>query len=57
MNREKYPPTDFDLRKLRADDETWDQAQRYEVAYQLARIGDLLEKMVEHGLPVSVGNR
>jgi hypothetical protein len=41
--RDKYPPTDFELRHRRGDEETWEQAAQYEAAYQLARIAQALE--------------
>lgn len=43
INREKFPPADFDLRHRHGDEETWEQAAQYETAYQLARIADALE--------------
>lgn len=53
MNREQYPPRDFDLRRRNGDEETWEQAAAYETAYQLARIAEVLENMIENGLPVA----
>lgn len=52
MNRELHPQYDFDLRHRHGDDETWEQAAQYETAYQLARIANVLERMVENGLQV-----
>jgi len=40
------PPNDFNLRSRAGDDESWEQAQQYEVAYQLARIANALESML-----------
>lgn len=50
MNREQYHQPDFDLRKPRGDEETWEQAMQYEVAYQLARIANTL-KAIQEALP------
>lgn len=55
--REQYPQVDFDLRRRHGDDETWEQAQQYETAYQLARIANALENMIANGLPVSGSGR
>ncbi len=53
--REKYPQRDFELGQRNGDDETWEQAAQYETAYQLARIANALEHMIENGLPVAGG--
>ena len=47
MNREKFPLADFQLGQRNGDHETWENAAQYEIAYQLARIGDILERMAE----------
>jgi hypothetical protein len=51
--REQYPPQDFELGRRHEDHETWEQAAQYETAYQLARIADALEHILENGLPVA----
>jgi len=52
VNREQYPPRDFRLRQRNGDDETWEQAAQYETVYQLARIADAVENIVE-ALPMA----
>jgi hypothetical protein len=51
--REKYPQRDFELGRRDGDHETWENAVAYETAYQLARIANALENMIENGLPVA----
>jgi hypothetical protein len=53
--RDKYPQRDFELGRRNGDHETWENAATYETAYQLARIANALENMIENGLPVSGG--
>ena len=50
MNREKFPLADFKL--ARPYEATTEQETQYEIAYQLARIGDILERMAE-ALPMA----
>ena len=52
MNREQHPQFNFDLRKRRGDEESWEQAAQYEIAYQLARIANVLESIME-ALPMA----
>jgi hypothetical protein len=56
VNREQYPQNDFSLTRRNGDLETWEQAAAYETAYQLARIANALENMIENGLPVAGGS-
>ena len=55
MNRTQYPQRDFDLQRAHGDTETWEDMVKYETAYQLARIANALENMIENGLPVAGG--
>ena len=65
MNRTQYPQRDFDLQRAHGDTETWEDFYtdkkaredmvKYETAYQLARIANALENMIENGLPVAGG--
>lgn len=43
MNREKFPPADFKLSP--AYETTPERETQYEIAYQLARIGDILDRI------------
>jgi hypothetical protein len=52
MNREKFPPKDLKLSPRNGDFETWENAAQYETVYQLARIADALESIVE-ALPLA----
>jgi len=56
VNRTQYPQRDFELQRRNGDDETWEQAAAHETAYQLARIANALENMIENGLPVASGS-
>lgn len=48
MNREKFPPQDFELGRRNGDHETWENAAQYEIAYQLAKIAEHLERITEN---------
>ena len=50
MNREKFPLADFKLAP--PYEGTGEEEARYEIAYQLARIGDILDRIAE-ALPMA----
>jgi len=46
IDRKKYPPQDFQLKEPNPEYATWEQAAMYETAFQLARISDSLDQIV-----------